>query len=102
MVFSPEIEDPNNSKRDDDRGYAEAEYKPDVMPGYTLPSLPGWYYWALLRALGRTHDVLLLCVHFCSLIVQLPTTANVTDIDRVPHRFGNFTRQICEGVPGMT
>jgi hypothetical protein len=58
-AFSPEIEDPNNSKRNNDRGDAQPEYKPDVMPGYTLPSLARWYYWALLRSLGRTHDVLL-------------------------------------------
>lgn len=87
-AFSREIEDPDNSKRDNDRSDAETEYKPDVMTGYTLPSLPRWYYWALLRTLGRTHDVLLIMrpgpfelpnSFIC------PTTANVTDIGRVPH-----------------
>ncbi len=37
-AFLPEIDYPNNSKRDNDAGDAEAEYKPDIMPGYTLPS----------------------------------------------------------------
>ncbi len=59
-AFLPEIKGPNNSKRDNDRGDAEAENKPNIMSGYTLPSLPRWYYWALLRTLGRTHDVLLI------------------------------------------
>jgi hypothetical protein len=58
-AFSREIENPNNNKRDNDRGDAEAEYKSDVMPRHTLSSLPRWYYRALLRTLGRTHDVLL-------------------------------------------
>jgi hypothetical protein len=55
-----EIDNPNNSKRDDDRGDAEAEYKPDVMPRHALSSLPRWNYRALFRTLGRTHDVLLM------------------------------------------
>ncbi len=43
-AFSPEIKGPNNSKRDNDRGDADAEHKPNIMYGYNLPSLPRWYY----------------------------------------------------------
>jgi hypothetical protein len=57
--FSREIENPNNSKRNNNPGDAEAEYKPYVMPGHTLSSLPRRYYRALLRTLGKTHDILL-------------------------------------------
>jgi hypothetical protein len=59
--FSCEIEHPNNGKRDNDSRDAEAKYKPDVVPCHTLSSLPRWYRRALLRTLGRTHDVFLIC-----------------------------------------
>src|SRR5690242_18032887 len=59
-AFSSEIHDVNNGECDHHRAYAEAEYKPDVVPRHTLSGLPRRYYGALLWTLGRTHDVLLL------------------------------------------
>jgi hypothetical protein len=50
-----EIDKPNNSKHDNDRGDAEAEHEPDIMPGHALSSLARWYYRAQFRTLGRTH-----------------------------------------------
>ncbi len=58
-TFSHEIDEPNNNKRNDNCSHAESEYALDIMTGNALSSLPGWYYRALLRTLGRTHEVLL-------------------------------------------
>jgi hypothetical protein len=52
---SGEINNPNNSKYDNDRGDTEAEDEPDVMPGYALSGLPRRDYRAPFRTFGRTH-----------------------------------------------
>jgi hypothetical protein len=70
---SREIDDPNNSEHYNDRGNAEAEHEPDIMPGHALSSLTRRYYRASLRAFGRTHGVLLIWVLLiCVLISEFP------------------------------
>jgi hypothetical protein len=55
---SRKIDDPNNSKYDNDRGDAEAEHEPDVMPGHALSSLPRRYCRTSFQILGQTHRVI--------------------------------------------
>jgi len=56
---SREIDEPDNGKYGNNRGDAEAEHEPNVVPGHALPSLPRRYYWAPFGTLGRAHDGLL-------------------------------------------
>jgi hypothetical protein len=55
-----EIDDPDNSKHNNDRGQTEAQHAPDIVPGNALSSLARRDDGAPFRALGRTHDILLI------------------------------------------
>jgi hypothetical protein len=57
---SREINEPNDSKYDDDRGDAETKDVSDIMPRYALTGLPRRHDRAPLWAVRRTHDRLLL------------------------------------------
>jgi hypothetical protein len=57
---SREINEPNYSKYNDDRGDAETEDIADVMSCHTLTGLPRWHDGAVLWAVRRAHDRLLL------------------------------------------
>jgi hypothetical protein len=54
------LSEPNYSKYDDDRGDAETEDIADIMSCYTLTGLPRRHDGALLWAVRRAHDRLLL------------------------------------------
>jgi hypothetical protein len=54
------IDQPNNSKHDNDRSQTEPEHEPDIVPGHALSSLPRRDDGARFRILGGIHDVLLI------------------------------------------
>jgi len=57
---SREINEPNYSKYDDDRGDAQTKDVSDIMSCYTLTGLPRRHDGALRWAVRRAHDRLLL------------------------------------------
>jgi hypothetical protein len=54
---SGEIDHPDNRKHNHDRSDAEAEHKPDIVPGRSLSSLRRGYYRPPFGALGVAHDI---------------------------------------------
>src|ERR1700746_4064268 len=61
-----EVDDPDNSKHNNDRGQTKAQHAPDIVAGHALSSLARRDDGAPFRALGRTHDILLISTGTCS------------------------------------